>query len=1197
MNHAFPPKRPPLRRIAAATAVAVGAALLAAPGNAGAQEDSTADIACAALGENPIAAGLEAALETAAECDVEVRIDTRSTPYATVYATPEGRLHYVGTAAPVQDNLDQGGPDATLTEADGVLVQANTSSQIILSHSDTDAQLLATPQAGIDWAGDQPVPTYSGSTASYGEIAPGLGLTVEAGIAAADLTFTVADATAWDSFDTGLTVPGSGARILQNTIYVPAVTSTGAALEYDLSSPFTVRDNAGTAYRATLALGTGGALTVTVPEAALGDAAFPLTVTTTWTDYSPGTTAWGAITSANPDLSLYRGEAGLDEPYFEAAGANATAVVGDYCDQLADPDCAGTAQASSYWGFMAPRLSDIVPSTATWLNFPVVSGSFRVDAAEGSACVAPDLARASLYLPARSWNYRPTVSGTPVEGVCQDGTAVYDVTPVFVAAWPAALSMAASDETARFDGDSARLDVVLAIRNQKAPTLSCSTSPSGARLTEVDKLTYGGFTAGIWRPDLFDSTFTWAATVENFSTGEVLAATEPEAIVNGTNTSATLTGVADGVYETRYEFVSSDPAMSSVKTCYTLVDTSWPDFVSLEPSPGPYYIGDTVTVGVNVSDAGFPNGATTLNVGCRGGDMCEGIDNIILDDDTTATFEFELEEAFNYVIFDVDDEVGNYDISSSVYFPATSNTYDYNGDRYQDLYLIRKSDGHLLYYPGRGTGTLGTPVDLGSGWSQMDVVMAGDLTEDGVPDLLARDAKTGNLYTYPGNGGGGLQSRRLVGSGWNAISSFTAAGDFNGDGYFDLYALRKSDGKLFFYAGKGDGTFKTRVEVATPTGGNGWGRYDAILTIAPLGNDAQPDLFLRNSENGRNQYVETMGDGTVEDSSSHLGISTKRADGSWAEFTQVAAVGDQDADGREEFIAVDARTGELLLLDGIGYQPTTTVLSKFGGGYEVPAATLDGTYDYDSDGATDLYGIRSSTGDLKFYPGTGTGTFESSQNLGEPLYELTLLETAGDFNGDGIPDLLARTADGTLTMLGGDGDGKFMYTPDVKVGSGWNSMSAIVSGQDFNGDARTDIVAREKSTGYLWLYPGKGDGHVGTRVKIGTGWNSMREITSVGDLDHDGHADLLAIRSSDNCMYLYGGRGNGTVKPGVKMSCNWSGYDQVAAVGDFNGDGHADWVSRRKSDGALYLYKGDGAGGYSSRAQIGTGWNSIKFLA
>ncbi|MEU5154398.1 VCBS repeat-containing protein [Glycomyces sp. NPDC021274] len=56
-------------------------------------------------------------------------------------------------------------------------------------------------------------------------------------------------------------------------------------------------------------------------------------------------------------------------------------------------------------------------------------------------------------------------------------------------------------------------------------------------------------------------------------------------------------------------------------------------------------------------------------------------------------------------------------------------------------------------------------------------------------------------------------------------------------------------------------------------------------------------------------------------------------------------------------------------------------------------------------------------------------------------------------------------------------------------------------------------------------------------------------------------------------------------------------YDSVTAIADFSGDGHTDWLARRKSDGALYLYRGNGAGGYSSRVLISTGWNSLNMIA
>ena len=46
------------------------------------------------------------------------------------------------------------------------------------------------------------------------------------------------------------------------------------------------------------------------------------------------------------------------------------------------------------------------------------------------------------------------------------------------------------------------------------------------------------------------------------------------------------------------------------------------------------------------------------------------------------------------------------------------------------------------------------------------------------------------------------------------------------------------------------------------------------------------------------------------------------------------------------------------------------------------------------------------------------------------------------------------------------------------------------------------------------------------RVQAGSGWNVMKEITAIGDLDHDGNADLVS-RDSDGQLLHYRGNGRG----------------------------------------------------------------------
>lgn len=54
-------------------------------------------------------------------------------------------------------------------------------------------------------------------------------------------------------------------------------------------------------------------------------------------------------------------------------------------------------------------------------------------------------------------------------------------------------------------------------------------------------------------------------------------------------------------------------------------------------------------------------------------------------------------------------------------------------------------------------------------------------------------------------------------------------------------------------------------------------------------------------------------------------------------------------------------------------------------------------------------------------------------------------------------------------------------------------MTLLMGPGDFSGDGNNDLAARDKA-GNLWLYAGKGDGHVTPKKPIGRGWNGMKNI-------------------------------------------------------------------------------------------------------
>ena len=85
-------------------------------------------------------------------------------------------------------------------------------------------------------------------------------------------------------------------------------------------------------------------------------------------------------------------------------------------------------------------------------------------------------------------------------------------------------------------------------------------------------------------------------------------------------------------------------------------------------------------------------------------------------------------------------------------------------------------------------------------------------------------------------------------------------------------------------------------------------------------------------------------------------------------------------------------------------------------------------------------------------------------------------------------------------VLHARGDYLLLLNDDVEVlPEGWNGMTAIVGAGDFNGDGHPDLVARD-GTGRLWLFPGNGTGgFLATRL-IGSGWSAMSAIIATADL-------------------------------------------------------------------------------------------------
>ncbi|MFI6413476.1 FG-GAP-like repeat-containing protein [Streptomyces sp. NPDC050585] len=197
----------------------------------------------------------------------------------------------------------------------------------------------------------------------------------------------------------------------------------------------------------------------------------------------------------------------------------------------------------------------------------------------------------------------------------------------------------------------------------------------------------------------------------------------------------------------------------------------------------------------------------------------------------------------------------------------------------------------------------------------------------------------------------------------------------------------------------------------------------------------------------------------------------------------------------------------------------------------------------------------------------------------------------GDMNADRKADVLVRDRAGRLWFLPGDGTGRLIGS------SGWNVFNALVRHGDYSGDGREDVIAREAATGRLWLYPGTGTGTLGARKLIGnSGWNAMSRLVGYGDLSGDGRTDLLAVEKSTGRLWLYPGTSTGTLGARKLLgNGGWNAMNALVGAGDMNSDGRPDLIAREASTGKLWLYPGTGTGTVGARVLVGSGgWNVME---
>ncbi|MFF3216028.1 FG-GAP repeat domain-containing protein [Streptomyces sp. NPDC002886] len=153
---------------------------------------------------------------------------------------------------------------------------------------------------------------------------------------------------------------------------------------------------------------------------------------------------------------------------------------------------------------------------------------------------------------------------------------------------------------------------------------------------------------------------------------------------------------------------------------------------------------------------------------------------------------------------------------------------------------------------------------------------------------------------------------------------------------------------------------------------------------------------------------------------------------------------------------------------------------------------------------------------------------------------------------------------------------------------------------DFDDNGSADVLDRD-SAGRLWLsdtayYKEYGQLTAQSRRLIGSGWNVYDRIEATGNIGGTAVGDLVA-RDKTGVLWLYQGNGRGGFAARTKVGAGWNTYERIAAGSDLNGDGRPDLLATDKA-GVLWYYKGTGSATapFAPRTKIGGGWQNFNDL-
>ena len=415
--------------------------------------------------------------------------------------------------------------------------------------------------------------------------------------------------------------------------------------------------------------------------------------------------------------------------------------------------------------------------------------------------------------------------------------------------------------------------------------------------------------------------------------------------------------------------------------------------------------------------------------------------------------------------------------------------------------------------------------------------------------------------------------------------------DYNGDGLLDIYLICYSQtpqpagaGKLqdILYRNNGDGTFSDVTESA----GIANSMLGMGLAVGDYNNDGWPDLYITGY--GASKLYRNSGKGTFTDVTSHAGVNN-RLWGTSAAFLDYDNDGYLDLfvcnyltfdeknlpcsfyEGKPYCLIKNFKGSASRLFHNNGDGTFSDVSDKAGIANPLGKGLGVIALDYDNDGRLDIFQANDAAANFLYHNG-GDGTFTEVALEAGVAFDPNGSARGGmgvdaeDLDGDGYPEIFVANFSGeTNALFHNDKQGLFTEITN-KLGLGTISLPMSGFGArffDYNNDGLSDLFVLNghpfepinkifPETTYLerpFLFENTGKEF---REVAGEHGEALKKLhagrgLAVGDIDNDGDSDLLLMNAGEAPVLLRNDGGNKNSWLGINLAGTKSNRDGVGA--------------------------------------------------